>query len=314
MDEQSQQTDATQEPEAYVEKISGVAFTELWRRAEGERVGIEKTELARILLAIGAKCNYGLGPGISPTPKQIAAFLRALQLRDLALAQACALGREAAWQLFVAEYRESLAQMANAVARSTTLGTDLADSLNGDLFGMTGKDGGRWSPLASYSGRGTLMGFLRAMLVQRHVDHHRRTHRETPLESEDFASPYVEAAPSSDVLIRLGRSVTATVDALAPEERFLLSAWFLDQHTLLEIAQVLGVHEATVSRRIKRLTAWLRKRLLRHLELSGMSKAAAEEALSTDPRDLAINFRTLLQTSRPSAFLKQENRPAQEQA
>jgi hypothetical protein len=58
---------------------------------------------------------------------------------------------------------------------------------------------------------------------------------------------------------------------LEPEERFLLSAWFLDQRTLLEISRVLRVHEATVSRRIGRLTARLHKELLASLQASGMS-------------------------------------------
>jgi RNA polymerase sigma-70 factor (ECF subfamily) len=96
------------------------------------------------------------------------------------------------------------------------------------------------------------------------------------------------------------------MSALEPKERLLLSAWFLDGRTLLEISRAVKVHEATVSRRIQRLTARLHKELLKNLQASGMSRAAAEEALGTDPRDLQINLLTLLQTSRPAAFLKQE--------
>jgi RNA polymerase sigma-70 factor (ECF subfamily) len=101
----------------------------------------------------------------------------------------------------------------------------------------------------------------------------------------------------------LGESLTATLGALGPEERFILSAWFLDRHTLLEIAQTLRVHEATVSRRIKRLTAKIRKELLKSLQASGMSRPAAQEALGTDPRYLDLNLRRLLQTSQSAAFL-----------
>jgi RNA polymerase sigma-70 factor (ECF subfamily) len=39
-----------------------------------------------------------------------------------------------------------------------------------------------------------------------------------------------------------------------------------------------------------------------------LSKAAAEEALGTDPRDIEINLRRLLQTSQTSSF---SNRRAQ---
>jgi hypothetical protein len=65
------------------------------------------------------------------------------------------------------------------------------------------------------------------------------------------------------------------------------------------------VHEATVSRAIKRLTARLHEELLKDLKASGLSRAAAEETLGTDPRDLVINLRSLLQASQPTAFLEQ---------
>jgi RNA polymerase sigma-70 factor (ECF subfamily) len=65
------------------------------------------------------------------------------------------------------------------------------------------------------------------------------------------------------------------------------------------------VHEATVSRKLKRLTEKLHKQLLQHLQANGISKRAAEEALGTDPRDLDINLRNLLQTSNSSTFYEQ---------
>jgi RNA polymerase sigma-70 factor, ECF subfamily len=91
------------------------------------------------------------------------------------------------------------------------------------------------------------------------------------------------------------------LQSLSSDDRFLLSSYFLDQRTLREIAQLLRVHEATVSRKLKRLTVSLRKRLLKSLQISGLSRRGAEEALGTDPRDLNINLRSLLQTptSRP---------------
>src|SRR5262249_28462122 len=152
----------------------------------------------------------------------------------------------------------------------------------------------RRSPLAYYSGRGSLKGFLRATLAQRHVDHIRRATRETPIDNDDLPAASPASTPASDVLARLSQALTRALQSLPAEERFLLSAWFLDRRTLLEISHVLRVHEATVSRRLQRLTARLHKDLLKNLQASGMSKAAAEEALGTDPRDLDINLRSLL--------------------
>jgi RNA polymerase sigma-70 factor (ECF subfamily) len=122
---------------------------------------------------------------------------------------------------------------------------------------------------------------------------------------EDLAAETPSPIPTADVLSRLGESLTAALASLPPEDRFLLSAWFLDRRTLLEISRILRVHESTVSRSVKRLTSRLHKELLRNLQASGLSRAAAEEALGTDPRDLDINLRSLLQASRPAAFLQQ---------
>ena len=85
------------------------------------------------------------------------------------------------------------------------------------------------------------------------------------------------------------------------EERFLLAAYYVDNKTLAEIGQLLHVHEATISRRLKRATDAVRKQLLRNLEKGGMNRKTAEEALGTDPRDvdLKMNLRKLLQSSEP---------------
>jgi RNA polymerase sigma-70 factor (ECF subfamily) len=292
-------------PVSEVEELSGLSFEELYGIADAESIGLGKEELATALLAIGVRYNYNLEPGTRVCRNQIAAFWRALQLRDLALAHACALGRDVAWQQFLARYREPLTQAATGITRSATIGTELADSLYSEMFGLTERDGQRRCPLASYSGRGSLMGFLRATLAQRNAGRYRAASRETSLEVEDLAAASPAPMPASDVLSRLGKSLRTVLGSLTAEDRFLLAAWYLDRRTLAEIAQVVRAHESTMSRRIKRLTSNLHKGLLANLRKSGMSRAAADEALGTDPRDLDINLRSLLQTSSPSAFLPQ---------
>jgi RNA polymerase sigma-70 factor (ECF subfamily) len=288
--------------------LSGVEIDELWRDADGASVGLGKDELATVLLTLGLKFNYGLPPGTEATPPQIAAFWRSLQLSDLALAHACALGRDAAWQQFVSRYRDAMLQAATAITASADRGRELADSLYADLFGLTERgELRRVSPLAYYSGRGSLKGFLRATLAQRNVDHHRRTDRETPITTEELQATPSVAAPTTEMLSRLGHAVGTTLGSLAAEDRFLLSSWFLDRRTLLEISRVLGVHEATVSRRLQRLTTRLHDDLLANLQASGLSRAAAEEALATDPRDLDVNLRLLLQATRRETFPVQES-------
>jgi RNA polymerase sigma-70 factor (ECF subfamily) len=279
--------------------------------AEAEGCGLTLAEFGEVLSVVGAKCNFGQPSAVVPDPRQCAAFVRGLRLADLALAHACALGRESAWKRFLDLYRASLTKAAIAITRSATLGEELADSLYAELYGLrqtapedAGGAGGRLrrSPLASYSGRGSLMGWLRTTLAQRHVDLHRRTRRETPLADFDAPAPQTAPAPLPAHLLYLKHALTQTIRSLSPEDRFLLSAYFLDQRTLLEIGRILHVHEATVSRRIKRLAADLREELLLNLRLGGMNMRAAEEVLGIDPRDLEINLHWLLQTSQASPF------------
>ncbi len=297
---------------ASVTGLPPVLIQELWLAADAEACALTREEFAAALAAIGAKYHYSMPPDtgrdVRPTPAREAAFYRALRLPELALAQACALGRDPAWQRFLNLYRSPLTQAAIAITGSATLGHDLADSLYAELFGLTERGGRRNSPLASYSGRGSLLGWLRTTLAQRHIDHHRRTHRETPLDSLDTAAPTPTTAPQSAELSRLAQAVSRTLETLAPDDRFLLASYFLDQQTLLQIARLLQVSEATVSRKLKRITGDLRKQLLRNLQSGGLSKRAAEEALGADPRDLEINLRTLVQTSQSSSFSDQTTR------
>ncbi len=273
--------------------------------ARGAVSGLARDELGPALYSVGTKFNYGLPAAARPDHSQKADFLRSLRLEDLALATACVLGREVAWQRFLNLYRASLTQAAVAITGSSTLGNDLADSLYSELYGLREVEGQRRSPLASYSGRGSLLGWLRTTLAQRHVDHHRRTHRESPLDTLDAPALPPEPTPLAAELTDLTHAITSTLQSLAAEERFLLCAYFLDRQPLAQVARVLRVHEATISRRLKRLLTDLRKRLLQQLQAGGLSKRAAEEALGNDPRDLEINLRALLQSSQTSSFSEQ---------
>jgi RNA polymerase sigma-70 factor, ECF subfamily len=275
---------------------------ELWLTAEAEGCGLSQEEFGSALATVSAKFNHGFPPGTHPTSAQRATFFRSLRLPELALAHACALGYETAWQRFLNLYRAPLTQAAIAITGSATLGHDLADSLYSELYGLRQVEGKRNSPLASYSGRGSLLGWLRTTLAQRHVDHHRRTHRETSLDTVDVAAPASSTSPAPTDLNRVSHAVSQTLAALSPEDRLLLSSYFLDRQTLLQIARVLYVHEATISRRLKRLVNNLRKQLLNNLQSGGLSRRAAEEALGTDPRDIELNLRALLQTSQIDSF------------
>ena len=157
-------------------------------------------------------------------------------MADLVLARACARGNERAWEHFIAVYRQPLTRAAIAITGSETLGRDLADQLYAELYGLSVREGQRRCPLLSYRGRGSLMGWLRTTLAQRHVDHYRRTRREEPI--EEFDAPAPESPPQTPAreLSLLEQAIEQAVSGRDAEERFLLAAYYLDGQTLLEIA------------------------------------------------------------------------------
>ncbi len=285
--------------------LDPVLLAELFHSCSAATWGLTPGECAQILAEVGVAANYGQAAGEIATRPQQAAFFRSLTLADLVLARACARGHERAWQHFLARYRQPLIRAAIAITGSETLGSDLADQLYAELYGLTERDGARRCPLATYRGRGSLMGWLRTTLAQRHVDHHRRTHHEEPLEELDASAPDPVPLTPPTALAQLEQAVEAALRQQPDEDRFLLAAYYLDGQKLLQIARTLAVHEATISRRLQRATIEIRKQVLRNLEQSGLSRRAAEEALGADPRDLDLNLKILLQKSQMGTFKEQ---------
>ena len=152
------------------------------------------------------------------------------------------------------------------------------------------------------------MGWLRTTLAQRHVDHHRRNRRlarDQPLEEIDAPATDAPPRPPAAELSQLERAIEEALLERDAEERFLLAAYYLDGQTLLQIARVLGVHEATVSRKLRRVTEGTRKQVLRNLQRSGMSRRAAEERWAPIRATCEVNLKKLLQNSQTEAFKEQ---------
>jgi RNA polymerase sigma-70 factor (ECF subfamily) len=271
-----------------------------------EAYGLAGDDFRRILLRVGTEQNYGQAPGATASTAQQAAFFRSLRIADLVLARACASGQERAWEHFLGLYRQPLARAAVAIAGSETEGEELAGALYAELYGLTSKDGERRCPLDSYRGRGSLIGWLRTILAQRHVDHFRRHRREEPLEDFDAPAPAPTSDPESPQrsgqLASLSEAIEGALQRVPAEERFLLVSYYLDERTLSQIAEVLHIHEATVSRRLRRTIDELRKQVLKNLQALGFSRRAAQEALGTDPRDPDVNLKKWMQYTQSETF------------
>jgi RNA polymerase sigma-70 factor, ECF subfamily len=269
---------------------------ELYQMSHAQQYGLTENDFLQVLEQVAIKQFGETAPA-----SEISGFLRELRLEELALARACAQGHQRAWDFFLTRYREGLYAAAYSIAREESAARELADSIYADLYGTRIRDGERVSKLSSYTGRGSLAGWLRTVLAQQHVDHYRKTKRMVSLEEENekgvqFATQAVEtgsnATPGEQD--RLEQSTDEVLAQLSSEERFLLASYFLDGRTLAEIARGFGVHESTISRKLDKLTATVRKRIRDALVRKGMSRAQAEEVLQTDVRDVAINVRRIL--------------------
>jgi RNA polymerase sigma-70 factor (ECF subfamily) len=298
-----------QETSAAPVAVHSTLLDELWLECGAQTWGLERNEFDRIILLAAMGQNFGLAPGVAAQNKEQAAFFHSLKLADLVLAKACAAGNERAWEHFMALYGQPLTRAAIAISGSETVGRDLADAFYAELYGLNTRDGERRCPLDSYRGRGSLLGWLRTTLAQRFVDHYRRTFREQAFDDQVHDLPVTNPVsdPEPAILAALRQAVHAALRDQPAEERFLLAAYYVDDKTLAEIGLVLHVHEATISRRLRRAMDAVRKQLMRNLEKDGMTRRAAEEALGTDPRDLDLkmDLRKLLQSSEFAPFKDQ---------
>jgi RNA polymerase sigma-70 factor (ECF subfamily) len=290
---------------APVQSAVSELLPELYAASGCAKIGLTHEALGEVLADVAMKY---LPPDASEG--EAGAFLRTLRVEELALARACAGGHNAAWELFLVRYREKLYQSALRIAREDSAARELADTLYAELYGTVTRDGERVSKLASFTGRGSLEGWLRTVLAQEFVNRYRRTRRLVSLDEEgeegsQFAAPQPEPVLSPDS--RLESATDAALAALFDEERMVLAAYFLDGRTLAEIARLLGVHESTISRKVDKLAKALRKKILANMVQQGMGRRQAEEALEVDVRDLRLDIRrSLAQGSSTLTFYEEK--------
>jgi RNA polymerase sigma-70 factor, ECF subfamily len=290
---------SSSKPNLAVQSAVNALLPDLHAKAGCDKFGLTRESFSVILCEVGTK--YG-----AASEPEARTFILGLRVDELVLARACAAGDNSAWEVFMTRYREKLYLSALRIAREDSAARELADTLYADLYGTTTRDGQRVSKLASYTGRGSLEGWLRTVLAQEYVNRYRRTKRLVSLDEESeegiqFRAPDPEPVTPADA--RLARATDEALAFLSGEERMVLSAYYLDGRTLAEIARMLGVHESTISRKIDKLAKSLRKQIIASLTRTGMSRRQAEEALDVDVRDLQVDIRrSLAQETAPGAF------------
>ena len=208
---------------------------------------------------------------------------RELELEDLALATACARGIEAAWEDFHRAYRQFLVDASGD--------RDIADQVIGELY---------QGQIARFRGRSSLKGWLRAIVHQAQIDHYRRVSRLTDLETMPV-EPGLEEHPEDFERLENARTLAGALRAeaaqLPPDQRLLLSCYYVDRMRLAEIARLRRVHESTVSRDLDAIRKRLRKQVEKRLRSQGFSSARIEECFRNST-DAPVELEEMLQRAR----------------
>jgi RNA polymerase sigma-70 factor, ECF subfamily len=237
----------------------------LHRRAHADRWDLPTERFAQSLATSAGRAFAGA----SPTSIDVERYLEALHLEDLALATACVLGHEGAWQHFIEQHRPILYRAAQAIDPGGGA-RELADSLYADLFGLEERDGVRQSLFRYFHGRSSLATWLRAVLAQRHVDRLRADRRTEPLPDEESAAAIARSPDSPDLdrsrsVTLIGRALDRALGRLAPRDRLRLACYYAQDLTLAEIGRLMREHESTVSRHLEKARRAVRADMLHQL-------------------------------------------------
>jgi RNA polymerase sigma-70 factor len=263
--------------------------SDLFRRSGGVRWDLPEDDFA---IALGDSVARAF-PDTLPSERDVRGYTERLHLEDLALARACVLGREAAWEHFVLQHRPILYRAADGLDPSGGA-RELADSIYGELYGVR-KDGAP-SLLTYFHGRSSLATWLRAVMAQRHVDRLRARKREAPMPEGEGFEPVARASSEDPDRARLvplvHRALAVAIDRLAPKERLRLRSYHVAGLTLAQIGRLTGEHEATVSRGLARTRRDVRAAAERWLEADAqLDRAQIERAFElsiVDPGELDL--------------------------
>lgn len=117
-----------------------------------------------------------------PSLEETKDFLNSIKHDDLFLALACANGSERGWWEFDQQHRSYMERVARHLASTEIDAQEVIDVVYVELYGTRVVDGERVSKFASYSGRGSLRGWLRTVIWHSLVDLHRASHDEVSLD------------------------------------------------------------------------------------------------------------------------------------
>ena len=162
--------------------------------------------------------------------------------------------------------------------------------------------------------RGSLAGWLRAVVAQLAVDAFRKRSRLVQTEEDTDLDRLARDAqitegqavlagiptPEESMSNRFAQkdmqqALNKSVQELPAEDRLLVKLYYFDNLRLREAGAVLGVHEATASRRLSRIQTDLRKRVTKILiDERGWTQAETERSFAEVAQHLDTDLEALL--------------------
>lgn len=273
-----------------------------------------------------AATKYVLTDDPNADAKIVGGFIDDLQADDLCLIVACEQGDQKAWSELVERFSTTVKSAARSASSNEEGAEDLAQSIWAELYGLRVREDGRPAgKLAYYSGRGSLAGWLRAVVAQLAVDQHRKTSRLVQTEEDadfdriisdgqenhDWSGHSTQTNPELEVSRKLAgaemqKALARSLEQLPDEDRLLVKLYYFDGLRLREAGAVLGVHEATASRRLTRIHGDIRQQVEKTLvEEHGWTKAETQRAFSEVAIHMEADIEPML--AGESVLLKKEN-------
>jgi RNA polymerase sigma-70 factor len=305
--------------ETEIEKLTQEGAKRLLARADDRRSLTVESLAPRIRSSLE---KYLLRADENADGGAVSQFMDGLQADDLCLIVACEAGDQNAWSDLVERFSPAVRSAARSSSSTEDAAEDLTQSIWAELHGLRvrndGKPGGK---LAYYSGRGSLAGWLRAVVAQLAVDEHRKQSRLVQAEEDTDLDRMAQEATSVPGLIgassvltdpeqsvankaagtELKQALACALRDLSDEDRLLVKLYYFDNLRLREAGALLGVHEATASRRLTRVHKELRQQVEKSLLQRGWTAAETEQAFA----EVAINLQSDIE-----AMLSSEVAPA----
>ena len=208
------------------------------------------------------------------TVEEVKEFLNNIKADDLFLALGCANGNERAWWEFDQQHRSYLERVARHLARTEVDADEVVDRVYVDLYGTRIVDGERASKFATFSGRGSLRGWLRTVIWHSLVDLHRASQDEVSLDqmTENVGEGYTHASfadteklgGESEMINEISkqryRQATSTAienafENLDDHEKLLLLYYHVEDLKLREIARLVENPESPLRKWFQRKSA-----------------------------------------------------------